>query len=402
MPFPFARDSHLLFLTGAFLAVNFLSLGLQRTSATDPLHWNHLLVWAFCAAGAWRWLKRRMPQCDSLLFPLVMLPAGWGLLLIDRLIPEFADRQTLWLFAGLVVALAVSSWPPLLQKLRDSERSLTLLLAILLVAATVLEGENAGLPGELLKLGLIVHFCAWLSRCPPGVDVLQWIGERRWQALLWLVPLLVLVWQRDPGTALLTGIVFVFLFVVAVGFRRILLPVLLLTVASALLAWLFLDVARQRIAIWIDPWTDAAGSGYQLIQGMLTIAEGGLPGAGVGQGTPLLVPVAHSDFVLAALAGEWGLLGVLTLLACMATLCARGLGIAYRLRKSRFHGLLAAGMTLLLAVQGLTISAGVLRLLPLTGVTLPFLGYGGSALLTSLLAATMLIRLSHEAGSANA
>ena len=401
MPFPFARDSLLFFLTGAFLAANFLSLGLQRASATDPLHWNHLFVWALCAAGVRLWLKRRMPQCDNLLFPLVMLPAGWGLLLIDRLAPEFADRQTLWLLAGLLVSFAVSAWPPLLQKLHYSERSLTVLLAILLIAATVLEGENAGLPGELLKLGLIVHFCAWLSRCPPGVDVLQWIAQQRWKALLWFVPLLVLVWQRDPGTALLTAIVFVFLLVIAVGFRRILLPGLLLALVSALLAWLFLDVARQRIAIWIDPWADAAGSGYQLIQGILAIAEGGLTGAGVGQGTPLLVPVAHSDFVLAALAGEWGLLGVVTLLACMATLCARGLGIAYRLRESRFQGLLAAGMTLLLTVQGLTISAGVLRLLPLTGVTLPFLGYGGSALLTSLLAATMLIRLSDEAGTAN-
>lgn len=402
MPLPFARDSLLLFLTGAFLAVNFLSLGLQRSSATDPLHWHHLFVWALCAAGARLWLKRRMPQCDSLLLPLVMLPAGQGLLLIDRLISEFADRQTLWLFAGLLAALAVSAWPALLQRLRDSERSLTLLLAMLLVAATVLEGENAGLPGELLKLGLIVHFCAWLSRCPPGEDVLQWMAKQRWRALAWFVPLLALVWQRDPGTALLTAIVFAFLLVVVVGFRRILLPGLLLALAGALPAWLLLDVARQRVAIWIDPWTDAAGSGYQLIQGMLAVAEGGLAGAGVGQGTPLRVPVAHSDFVLAALAEEWGLLGVVTLLACMATLCARGLGIAYRLRQRRFHGLLAAGMTLLLAVQGLTISAGVLRLLPLTGVTLPFLGYGGSALLTSLLAATMLIRLSDEAGAAKA
>ena len=393
-----AGDSVLLCLTGLFLGVNFLSLALLRQGVADPLHWNHLLVWLACAIGAQIWLTRNMPQRDRLLFPLVMLPAGWGLLLIDRLIPEFADRQTLWLFTGLLVAFAVSCWPPLLEKLRIPHPGLSLLLAALLAASILLEGENAGLPGELLKLGLIVHFCAWLSRCPAGADLLQWIAARRWQALWWFLPLLVLVWQRDPGTALLTGVVQLFLLNVAAGFRRTLVPALALALTCALLAWLLLDVARLRIAIWLDPWADASGSGYQLIQGLVAIAEGGFLGLGAGQGNPMVIPVAHSDFVLAALAEEWGWLGVATIVVCMATLCMRGLGIALRLRRDRFLSLLAAGMTLLLAVQGLSISAGVLRLLPLTGVTLPFLGYGGSALLTSLLAATVLIRLSSEAG----
>lgn len=396
MSLPRGRDSTLLLLTAAFLAINFLSLGALRGEIFNPAHWIHFLVWACCAALGQIWLARRMPQRDKLIFPLIMLPAGWGLLIIDRLLPVFADRQTLWLPAGLIVALALAAWRPLLQWPAKHGRLTLALITALLLAAGVLEGDSAGLSGELLKLTLVIHFCAWLATCPAELEMRAWLAAQGWRALLWLVPLLVLFWQRDPGTALVTGLVLLLLLNLAAASLRLALASLTLLLAAFIAAWFLMDVVQQRVSIWIDPWSAAAGSGYQIVQGLIALAEGGVIGAGVGQGQPDLVPVAHSDYVLAALAEEWGLPGVLVLLTSMALYTLRGLRIAWQLRSDRFRSLLAAGMSLLPGIQGLLICAGVLRLLPLTGVTLPFLGYGGSALLTILLSAALLVRLSSE------
>ncbi|MCY4022993.1 MAG: FtsW/RodA/SpoVE family cell cycle protein [Anaerolineaceae bacterium] len=396
MPLPRGLDSTLLLLTAAFLATNFLSLGILRGEVSQPAHWLHLLVWACCAALGQMWLVRHMPGRDRLIFPLIMVPAGWGLLLIDRLLPTFADRQTLWLPAGLVVALILATWRPLLQVTETYNRLFQVLIIALLIAASVLEGESAGLPGELLKLILVIHFCAWLASCPADREIRPWLARQGWRILLWLLPLLILVWQRDPGTALVTGIVLLLLLNLAAASRRLALASLLLLLAGFILAWFLLDVVQQRVSIWINPWSAAAGRGYQIVQGLIAIAEGGVTGAGVGRGQPGLVPVVHSDFVLVALAEEWGLIGVLVLMTSVALYVLRGLQIAWQLRGNRFFSLLAAGMSLLPGIQGLLICAGVLRLLPLTGVTLPFLGYGGSALLTSLLSASLLVRLSSE------
>ncbi len=389
-------DSLLLLLAGAFHFVNFLSLGLQRECALQIAHWSHLLVWLLCAAAGQRWLAWRMPRRDRLVFPLIMLQAGWGLLIIDRLVPDFATRQTLWLSGWTVIALGLAAWPRLLQRARSIGRFSPVLISLLLVAAVLLEGENAGLPGELLKLAMVGQFCAWLASRPTDARSESWLQSFGWRSLLWTVPLLILAWQRDPGSALLTGSILLLLLNVATSSSRLLAGSLAFGAVSSLVAWWQFDVVRLRVAIWLDPWADAADSGYQLVQGLLAFAEGGLTGTGVGQGQPLYIPVVHTDFILAALAEEWGLLGVLTLLACMAAVTLRGLQISLRLRACKYYCLLALGMTLLLTVQGLIICAGVLKLLPLTGVTLPFLGYGGSSLLTSLLAAALLIRLSGE------
>ncbi len=396
-----AADTALLLLSGIFLFVNFLSLGIQRESVLQLAHWSHLLTWILCAAAGQRWLMWRMPQRDRLIFPLVMAQAGWGLLLVDRLVPAFADRQTLWLPGGLAISLILASWPPLLKLLRRSGRIPVAFIALLLVATVALDGESARLSGELFRLALVIHFCVWLASSPLQMKPAAWLRSHSWRWLLWGLPLLILVWQRDTGTALLTGVIMLLLLNVVASSRRVLVASMVLCIISGLLAWWQFDVVRQRVTNWVDPWTDASDNGYQLVQGLLAFAEGGLTGTGAGQGQPLYVPVVHTDLVLAALAEEWGLLGVLTLLALAATLTLRGLRVSLRLRARRFHCLLATGMTLALAVQGLIINAGVLKLLPLTGVTLPFLGYGGSSLLFSLLAAALLLRLSSEAVDAS-
>jgi cell division protein FtsW len=150
-----------------------------------------------------------------------------------------------------------------------------------------------------------------------------------------------------------------------------------------------------RVNIWIDPWTTADSDAYQVVQSLMAIASGGVFGAGVGQGQPQIVPVAHSDFAFAAVAEEWGLLGVLGVLVALGALVVRGMRIAVQ-AKGPFRSLLAAGLSLMIGVQSLLIMGGVLKLVPLTGVTLPFVSYGGSSLLTSFVIVGLLLVLSED------
>jgi cell division protein FtsW (lipid II flippase) len=156
-----------------------------------------------------------------------------------------------------------------------------------------------------------------------------------------------------------------------------------------------LDVVRLRIDSWLDPWPDARANAFQIVQSLLALAAGGLMGQGIGQGYPGYVPVVHSDFVFAAIGEEWGLLGTLVVLVCMAVLVYRGLRVAISARHP-FLAFLLAGIVTLIGVQTLIITGGITRILPLTGITLPFLSYGGSSLLVSATMIGLMLKGSHE------
>jgi cell division protein FtsW (lipid II flippase) len=177
-------------------------------------------------------------------------------------------------------------------------------------------------------------------------------------------------------------------------------------VVIALVGYAFIDRVQLRGRAWINPWADPQGSGYQIIQALIAYASGGLFGSGLGLGFPTpWVPVAHSDFVFAAVAEEWGVIGALGLLAALTVLIGRGLRIAMRAAlpgidqapyrvQSTFVSLLAAGISALLGWQTLVIVGGTLRLIPLTGITLPFVSYGGSSMLISCVMIGLLLRAS--------
>jgi hypothetical protein len=162
---------------------------------------------------------------------------------------------------------------------------------------------------------------------------------------------------------------------------------------AAVTGFFFVNIIEARLESWLNPWVDPSGRSYQIVQSLLSIANGGIFGRGLGLGNPGLVPVAHSDFIYTAIAEEAGLLGSVGLLTAYAILFTRGLMISIR-STDRFHRLLAVGLTAYLGIQSLLIIGGDLRLLPLTGVTLPFVSYGGSSLLTSSVAAVILLSIS--------
>jgi cell division protein FtsW len=211
--------------------------------------------------------------------------------------------------------------------------------------------------------------------------------------VVWGLSLLLLIKQNDLGSALL--FLGIFLAMVYVGTARAFYPVsgILLFSVGAFLAFHLFPHVRDRTEIWLDPWAHASGSGFQLVQGLIALAVGGVGGQGLGQGSPGYVPVVTTDFILAGIGEELGLAGICVLLALILFVVFRGLSVAIR-RTDGFEKLLAAGLMAVLAIQTIVIVGGTTRLMPLTGVPLPFLSYGGSSALADYVIVSLLLRIS--------
>ena len=422
LPFALRRERLLLILAGAFLAVNQSALILAREWS-----WMRLWlvgVWALCALVGHVVLNRRLPARDPLLFPLAMFLVGWGIILVARLVPPYANRQALWLVIGLGAMLAVTLLPDDLRWLRRY-RYTWLIGGLALLVITILVGQNPAhtgprlwlwlgfgrvyyQPSELLKILLVVFLASYFADHQPYLreDTIR-VGPWRVPSpaflapvlLMWGVCVVMLVWQKDLGAATLFFVVFMVMLYLASGQTLLLVGGALLLIAAGAVAYTLFSVVALRVDIWWNPWPNADAQAYQVVQSLLAVASGGVFGQGIAQGQPTIIPVVHSDFAFAAIAEEWGLLGVLTVLVALAALVVRGMRIAV-LARGPFRTLLAAGLSVLLAVQSLLIAGGVLKLVPLTGVTLPFVSYGGSSLLTNCVIVGLLLVLSSEEGVA--
>lgn len=412
------REAALLALAGLIILVNHVALVVARDRPWTSL-WP-VGVWAGCAVVGHAVLNRRLPRRDPLLFPLAMFLTGWGLNLVDRLVPSYADRQTLWLVVGVAALLAVSFLPRDLRWL-SRYRYTWLIGGLALLGITILIGENPSStgprlwlwlgfgrvyyqPSELLKIVLVVFLASFFAdhqRYMRTDTIRVW----RWRVpspaflapvlLMWGVCMVVLVWQRDLGTATLFFVVFMFMLYLTSGQALLLVGGAVLLLAAAAAAYTQFDVVTLRVDVWADPWSTADSDAYQIVQSLMAVAAGGVFGQGIAQGQPTIIPVVHSDFAFAAVAEEWGLVGTITIVATLAVIVVRGLSIAARSRFV-FRSLLASGLSMMLAVQSLLIMGGVLRIVPLTGVTLPFVSYGGSSLLTSFVIAGLLLVLSTD------
>lgn len=383
-------------------------------------HWFAFVVWLLCALVGTLVLNRYLPEHDRLLFPLALFLSGWGLVIIDRLIPGFAQRQTVWLLVSVVAMLITACTPHLLRWLRNY-RYLWLIIGLLLLFGTIIFGRNpSGIvgapqlwlgigninfqPSELLKVILVTFLASYLAEQYPALRAEGIIRRHYLRSfsprllgpvlLMWGVSIAVLIWQRDLGTATLFFMAFTILLYVASGSAVIVAGGLALVLVAGAIAYVVVPLVRLRIDIWLNPWADPEGRAFQLVQSLQAFAAGGVFGQGVGQGSPYFVPVAHSDFVFAALAEEWGLLGVLAVIVILMVIIMRGLRIGSQQQGRVYYALLAIGLVSMLAVQSLMIMGGVLGVLPLTGVTLPFLSYGGSSLLMSFVMIGLLLRLS--------
>ncbi len=409
----------LLILAGAFIFLGMLTVSLTREIQLS--YWLGFAAWVICAVVGALILNRRLPQRDPLLFPLVMFLSGWGLVAIERLAPAFADRQTIWLLIGVLAMLLTAVFPHVLRWLH-AYRYILLALTLLLLMATIVLGRNpsgfAFAPrlwlgfgsvyfqsSEVMKIILVAFLASYLGEQSSTLQASpnggSWGLSPRLAGptlLMWALSVVILVWQQDLGTAMLFFIVFLLLLYMTNGSLYIILGGLALVITAGFAAYQLFEVVQLRVDIWLNPWAEADGRAYQIVQSLMAFGAGGIFGTGVGLGSPGYIPVVHSDFVFAALAEEWGLLGVIAVLSSFAVLAMRGLSIGISHSGRAFYKLFAVGLTMMLTVQALMIMAGVLKLLPLTGVTLPFISYGGSSLLASFVMIGILLRLSSGDG----
>jgi len=368
-------------------------------------------------------------RTDQILLPTVGLLGGIGLLLMQRLPQDLAgslgglaQTQLVWLLIGLatvaVLAIAVRSdiW---LRRYKYTWAAVGVGLLLLTFVfgrdvngarLTLSIGPLSGQPSELLKVILVVFLAGYLSENRPLlVEESTKVGPLRLPPLpylapmvaMWAIALGIVIVQRDLGAALLFFAVFLLLLYVSTA--RISFVVLGLgafILGAGLLYFLF-DHVRTRIDIWIDPFVDPSGAGYQVIQALHAFARGGLIGTGLGNGLPSIggrppIPALHTDFPFAALGEELGLVGILAILGLYLVLVQRGLRIASA-AQDEFRAILAAGLSLVIGVQAFIIAAGNLKMIPLTGITLPFVSYGGSSLLANAVIVGLLIGLSERA-----
>ncbi len=371
------------------------------------------LGWVFAWSGALIYLVRRQLHVDLLLLPPIALLTGWGLLLQARLAPGFVERQTVWLVVGVVLMCFLSSINTLTRLLRRYRYTL-LVGGLFLLATTLLFGVNPsgfgarlwlgalGLyfqPSELLKLLLIIYLAAYLAdrREIPGSTHRQrtlWPAVLGPMLLMIGLALVLLAWQEDLGAALLFYLAALAMFYLAWGRIEHMLAGIIMFVPVALGGAMLSARVAIRASIWLDPWApEQADRAFQILQSLFAVAAGGLFGQGFGLGRPDLIPVVHSDFVYSALVNEFGLAGAIAMLAILAWLIQRSLRLAER-SQAPFEALLAGGIASWIGIQSWVIIAGNLKLIPLTGVTLPFLSYGGSSLVTLLAAVGMLLNIS--------
>lgn len=370
-------------------------------------HWIGFATWIVLIAASHRATSILMPDRDPYLFPIAALLSGWGLLTIWRLDETFGFRQLIWLVFSVCIFIAILRVPQHLQFLRRYKYILLagglLLTALTLIFGTNPSGQGPRLwlgccgvyfqPSEPLKLLLVIYLAAYLAdHFPVRLQVFPLLFPT---ILVTGLALLLLIVQRDLGTASIFILLYTVILYFATGRRRVLLATAAGLSLALIIGYLSIDVIRVRVDGWLNPWTDPSGQSYQIIQSLLAVANGGTSGRGPGIGSPGLVPVAISDFIFSAISEETGLIGSVGLLVLIWFILARGMIAALR-APDRFRRFLAAGITTYLGVQSLLIIGGNLRLLPLTGVTLPFVSYGGSSLLTCYVALFLLLTIGSQ------
>lgn len=364
-------------------------------------------------------LSWRAPYADPYMLPTVGCLQAIGLVMTYRLAPGLAPRQFNWLLLGIAAFIILMIILP--DDLRWLRRypyfwAITgvILLGITFVAgrAGASAGPNASSvsigpfsfqPPELVRILLVIFLAAFLERRREQLRnpsySLAWGALRipQPQAIfgmlaLWGVSMLFFILQRDLGPALIYYGVFLVMLYVATGRARYVVAGLSLFAASAFLVGRYLSYVRTRFEILLDPWSVAADEGFQIVQGLIALASGGLLGEGLGYGYANYIPFVHTDYIFNAIAEEWGLIGALALLGLFVLFITRGYRIA-TLAREEYGQLLAVGLTTVIALQTLIIIGGNLKLIPLTGVTLSFVSYGGSSLLTSYMLLALLLKI---------
>jgi cell division protein FtsW (lipid II flippase) len=416
-PSPRARTGLGLLLLSAVASVAaYAATGLAEEGAFPGDIGSYAAVLGAGSLAGWIAIRRMAPRADPVLFPTASLLGGLGLAMLYRLRPDVADQQAAWLLMGLGVFIGVLLLIRDVRQLDAYTYTIGLagiaLLLLPIVPGVGFEINGARLwakfgpvsfqPAEIGKVLIVIFLASYLSAKREllaagvgrfGLPRAKDLGPL---ALAWAASLAVLFLEKDLGASLLFFAVFVLMLWVATGRGAYLAIGLVLFVIGAMIGYLAFRHVQLRVDYWLHALEPATvhDIGYgQLAQGWFGMASGGLVGTGLGQGSPTLIPYVGSDFIFAAFGEELGMVGASALLLLYLTLIGRGLRIALD-RVDSFGKLLATGLTSVVALQTFVIVAGVTRLIPLTGVPLPLVSYGGSSKVATFLILGLLVRLS--------
>ena len=429
------RSAELALMVGAWLLGVFAWVLVDGATGRSSLGgWTSLLSAGILMLFTHSVIRWQAPYADPILFPVVAGLNLIGLAMIHRLDVAAAQKaianatptptpdvylQLMWMAVGLVCLMGVLS---VVQDHRQLQRItwvsglvglVLLFLPLLPVIGFTVNGARlwihvAGFtfqPGEIAKIALTIFFAGFLVVRRHTLALVQTkilgVGVPRPRDIgpllaVWVFTLLVLVLERDLGTSLLFFGVFIVMLYVATGRRSWVIIGAILLMLSSTLAYKAFGHVRIRFDVWLHPFADASGNGFQIVQSLYGFANGGIFGTGWGQGYPDLVPFAKTDFITSALGEELGLTGITALLLLYVIVIERGARAAVATRDP-FGSLLAIGLTTVLALQTFIVIGGVTRLIPLTGLTTPFLSYGGSSLISNYIIIGILLRISNAA-----
>jgi peptidoglycan glycosyltransferase len=369
-------------------------------------------------------VRRLAPNANPVLLPLAAFLNGIGFVVISRLDRDLARNQAAWTAAGVAAFIITLA---LVRRIRTLERyRYTFLfigiIAVLLPLVPKLGKEINGArlwvgigplnfqPGEAAKVLLVIFFAAYL------VDKRELLasGTRKFGRLIlpdpkhlgplllvWGISILIMVRQKDLGSALLFFTVFSTMLYIATDRVSYLVIGGVLFIGGATIAYQLFDHVQTRVSTWIDPWPVADGKGFQIVQSMFAFGTGGLSGTGLGLGNPQQIPNAATDFVFSAIGEELGLIGAVAVLSAILLLVGSSFNIAIKTPRP-FSKLFAGGLATILGVQSFIIIAGTTRVIPLTGITLPFVSYGGSSLVANFVILALLMRISDDTARAAA
>jgi len=363
-------------------------------------------------------VRKFAANADPALLPLSFALSGIGIAFVTSLAPNLAVGQVMWLFVGVACMVLVLVFVRNLDKVANYKYTLMIVGFLLLLSPLVpglgqeIYGSRIWLhigsysfqPGEIAKIVIVLFLAGYLAQNREMLSVFTWrVGPFRLPdirtllplLLMWGIALVIVVFEKDLGSALVFFFVFLVMLYVATGKKFYLVIGLGLIAIGGIGAFMAFGHVQVRVNTWLDPFADAQNTGYQLTQAIYSIADGDLFGVGIGRGLADQIPVVESDFIFAAIAEEIGLLGAAGVLLLFLCFAVRGFVTAAR-AKSDVSSFVAVGLTSMIVLQAFIIVGGVTRLIPLTGLTLPFISQGGSSLLASFIIVGFLLRCGDE------
>lgn len=410
-----------LFLTTLGFALVYFQ---QRSHEPDSLVYGIIFVVLFAIAHIGR--RFLAPDADPHILPLAALLSTLGIVFIFRLDDQLAFKQAMWLVAGVAAFILVLVFVRDMKMLYKLRLPIGILGVLILLFTAFLGNEINGArlwvtigplgfqPGEFAKILLVIFFAAYL------VDIREvlTVSTRRILRLpvppfKYLAPLLIvwglsmalMVFMKDLGTSLLFFGALLALLYAATGRAFYVLVGLSLFAIGAGLLYLGFEHVQTRVDIWVNPWNDPQDKGYQIVQSLFALAAGGLFGRGLGEGYLTFpsgnarIPYVETDFIFSAIGEELGLVGAVGIILLYLILAYRGFRVATS-ASDDFRRLLATGLTSIFALQAFLIMGGVTKLIPLTGITLPFVSYGGSSIVANFVLVALLLRISDRSGTA--